>query len=296
MTGPLLGQEVRRLRVDVLHQHGHGRRGVEGRLSGQQLVGEDAQRVDVAARVGGLAGRPLRRDVAGGSEDQPRLRGLGLIVAPQHAGDAEVEHLHDIGVAGLRDQDDVLGLQVAVHHALRVGLTHAVADLRHDVERAVHRERAVALEHVQQRSPAQELHDDVEAAVGQLPGQEHPHHVGMVERGRDAGLAFEAPHGVAVVGQLGVEDLDGDVAVERGLPRAVHRSHPAGPDLLLELELVEQRLSDVGVDLLLGQDEASTVLLAEGSRRIVPTPALGAGLGEGVHGAGTRASPLDDLP
>ena len=72
------------------------------------------------ARVGGPARGLLGRHVLGRAHRHARAgqaalaRGLGL----GRLGDAEVEHLDEVGGAVARDQEDVLGLEVAVDDAL----------------------------------------------------------------------------------------------------------------------------------------------------------------------------------
>ena len=51
---------------------------------------------------------------------------------------------------------------------------------------------------------------------------------------RRARLANEALTGRRVVGEVGGEDLDGDVAVELHVAREVHDAHAAAPQLALE--------------------------------------------------------------
>jgi hypothetical protein len=114
-----------------------------------------------------------------------------------------------------------------VHDALAVRLADRVADLLRDVQRAGGRERALGVDHVGQRAPVEELHDEEEALVGELPEEDHADDVRMIERGRDAGLSLEAPDRVGVLRELGVQDLHGDGALDAELPRLVDRAHAA---------------------------------------------------------------------
>ena len=56
-------------------------------------------------------------------------------------GDAEVEHLDEVGIAVLLDEHDVLGLEIAVHDVARVRARERRGDLARDVERAPSVER-----------------------------------------------------------------------------------------------------------------------------------------------------------
>ena len=98
---------------------------LEGQAARQHLEEDDAQRVDVRARVGLLALDLLGRHVLGRPDHHAGARDpLGL----DRAGDPEI---HDPGVAVAVDHD-VLGLEVAVDDAQAVGFRQALADLPGD--------------------------------------------------------------------------------------------------------------------------------------------------------------------
>jgi len=50
--------------------------------------------------------------------------------------------------------------------------------------------------------------------------------VRMVERREDVGLALEPGEALGVAGEGIGEQLEGDVAPELGIPRAIHLTHP----------------------------------------------------------------------
>ncbi|MCI0586633.1 MAG: hypothetical protein L0323_07315 [Planctomycetes bacterium] len=107
---------------------------VVGHPSGEELVGDHAERVDVGAGVDRL--RPPREllgahvgerahDLPGAGVERRRLE-VGL----RDPGDAEVE---DLRLAAAVDED-VAGLEVAVDHPLLVGVLDGVADPREELE------------------------------------------------------------------------------------------------------------------------------------------------------------------
>src|SRR5271157_1002252 len=61
----------------------------------------------------------------------------------------------------------------------------------------------------------------------------------MVQPAEDEGLAAKACARGAVTQRLGVEHLDGDIALQPHVPRAVHDAHAASADLLGETEMTE---------------------------------------------------------
>ena len=144
------------------------RRPLEGSLSCRHLVEDRAERELVGAEVEGLAARLLGRHVADGAENGARPRFLdcrgalaaSLRLVSQQLGQAEVEDL-DVAVPG---HHHVLGLQVAVDDAGRVGLAEAVGNLKRDIEQAPGRQRSFVQE-LPQRLALDELHRDVDRGV-----------------------------------------------------------------------------------------------------------------------------------
>src|SRR5205823_4543460 len=54
--------------------------------------------------------------------------------------------------------------------------------------------------------------------------------VGMIERGQRLRFAFEAGHAGGIFGEGRGQDLDGDVARELRIARAIYLAHPAGAE------------------------------------------------------------------
>ena len=114
----------------VLGEHAHEGLGVERHVAGQHLVQDAAGGVDVDAMVGLVALGLLGRHVLGRAEDHPGARQpRAALVERRHLGDAEVEHLDEVGPPLARDQVDVLRLHVAVDDALIVRGAERAADL-----------------------------------------------------------------------------------------------------------------------------------------------------------------------
>ena len=76
-------------------------------------------------------------------------------------GDAEVEHLHEVRIAVVIDEHDVLRLQIAMNDPLRVGCSDACHDAAHDPRGAVGPEGA-RRDLVSQAAPPHELEDQEE--------------------------------------------------------------------------------------------------------------------------------------
>ena len=136
------------------------------------------------------------------------------------------DDLHGRGHAEIGDdrlavlEQDVLRLDVAVDHALAVGVVQGERHLARDPQGDGHGELALPLEPAAQRFAAQVRHDVVEQAVGHA-GIEQRQDVRMGEPGNDADLAQE-PLGLDRGGELRMHHLEGDVAVVPEVVREIH--------------------------------------------------------------------------
>ena len=92
-------------------------------LAGQHFEQDHAERVDVGAVVDvRFAFALLGRHVVGRSHDRAGARLVrNLFIALGQLGQAEIEHLHEVGHVPLGDEEDVFGLEVAVDDAVLVG-------------------------------------------------------------------------------------------------------------------------------------------------------------------------------
>ncbi len=135
------------------------------------------------------------------------MRGRLAVVVVQQLGDAEVQQFH-LAVGG--DQD-VGGLQVAVHDQVGVRVADHRAHLQHQLQAALQR----------QRQPLAVIGDRLAFDIGQrqvrLPLQVHARieqlgQVGMLQPGQDLALAAEAL-AQAGVGVAAAQQLQGDLAL-----------------------------------------------------------------------------------
>ena len=216
-----------------LENGGHGLdRGVaaERPRSREHLVQHGAEREDVRPEVRRLAAHLLGRHVSGRSEHRAGNRGHRRHGVRQCADgfgqlrQAEVEDLHP-PVGG---DEDVLGLEIAMHDAALVRGGHAAGRLRGDIERDPVGQRAPQ-ERRAERLAFEELRHDVGPALVD-PHVEHRQDVGMAEGGGGQGFLFEAQHAAGVARQFRRQHLEGDVPLQAQVVGAVDHAHPAGAD------------------------------------------------------------------
>jgi hypothetical protein len=151
-------------------------------------------------------------------------------------GEAEVGDADARGAGGVAFEEDVLGLDVAVDDAPRVGVREGVADLAGDRDGFFEGESLRLLHAVSQADAVDQLHDEVAEALGlaEFVGGDD---VGVGEAGEDAGLVLEALVERRVVEDFAWEELDGDVAVEGALAGAVDGAHAALAQEFQEVEI-----------------------------------------------------------
>ena len=224
------------------HDRLRGRPGVR-RLAGQQLVDHAAQAVEIGAAVErGVAERLLRAHVGRGADREP---GLGETVARaglERAGHPEIGEQRvrrHARLAAGGAQEHVLGLEVAVHDAVRVGVRQCVRQLGGPAEDVGERLRAAPAETVAEALALHQRHGvpqhrRAQAGLGgDLAGIEEGKDVGVLKARGEADLAQE-PVGAQAGGQLGPEDLDRDRAIVADVVGAIDHGHAAAAELPLE--------------------------------------------------------------
>ena len=249
-TGQLAPQGVGegRLVAQDGGEHLRRRAALERVAAGRHLEEHDAERKDVGARVHRLAARLLGGHVAGGAEHRPLLGqvaagaaagDLGLVVAADRLGDAEVEHL-DAAVAG---DHHVVGLEVAVEDALAVRRGERVHQRRGDGEEALELD-PVARDEALEGLALDQLHGEEVAAVGLLDRVDGDD-VGVVEGGDRPRLAHEALPASRVARHLLGQHFEGDLALELGVEGEEHLPHAPFAELG-EHPVVQQAVTDHG--------------------------------------------------
>ena len=130
------------------------------------------------------------------------------------------------------EQQDVLGLDVAMHDAARVGVIERLGHVARDRERRIDGKRSFAIQPLAQRLAAHEGHD-IEEMPRRIARIEQRQDVRMAELRRDLDLAKKSL-GADGARQLGIEHLDRDLAPMAQVVGQVDRRHSAAANLALD--------------------------------------------------------------
>ena len=156
------------------------------------------------------------------------VSGEPVLGGAERAGDAEVGD--EGGAVGGEEQ--VLGLDVAVDHAVPVRVLERAGGLGGDPERRIDRQLPLPPEPVTERLALDERHGEPQPA-GALARVEHGEDVRMLQPGGQLDLPLE-PLGAERGRQLGMEHLQGDGALVAKVLGQVNGGHPAPAELALE--------------------------------------------------------------
>ncbi len=128
--------------------------------------------------------------------------------------------------------EDVRGLDVAVHVARAVDRVQRVAQAGDQVGGGLRRERALAPARPQVGAD-HEAHREIGDAVGLARGVDGDH-VRVLDRRRGARLLHEALADRGILEQLRCDQLEGDDAIERDFTGAVDHAHSPAADHRLD--------------------------------------------------------------
>ena len=143
-------------------------------------------------------------------------------------GDPEVDELEDFVAVVVSSDEDVLRLDVAVNNAVEMGMLETAEDLQDQLHRARSSHRLA--QHARELGALKQLHDHVHHPVVGRSGVGHLHAVGMLEPRCRPGLTLEARGHLGVRAEVGMQDLDREVAMQTLVMRAENRSHATDPN------------------------------------------------------------------
>ena len=137
-------------------------------------------------------------------------------------------------------QEDIIRLDVAMHHAMRVRVGKRIRDLDEDLHRIVDWELAVSREPVAQRLALDVRHDVIEETACFARVQQRQD-VGVLKLGCGLDLPRE-PIAPERGGQLGAQHFDRDLAMVLDIEGKIDGRHPPRAKLPLDAVAAGQRL------------------------------------------------------
>ena len=193
---------------------------LERRTPGDRFVQHARERVRVGPAVDLIAADLFGCAVLDRAHELTGLGQARVDLAP-----LDESEVRQVRVPALVEQD-VAGLHVPVDETSRVRGVERRRDLRHDLDRAIGRQRPPVRDQVPEIVSLEVAHRDVQDAVG-LSGGVDGHDVGVLGGGRSLGLVDEALPERLVPRQVGTQQLEDDVATRRRLFGQVHGAHAA---------------------------------------------------------------------
>ena len=178
-------------------------------------------------------------EVLGARLARERVARAGKVVLraelAEDLGDAEVDDLHVVAAVLVGEDHDVLGLEIAVDDAERVGAIERARSSAEELHRLGARQPELAAQAAIERLAFDELHHEVRLALFGHAEVEDLHRVPRLEARGDLRLGEEALARRRVRSDRAVEQLDRDVRFQRQVLRAPHLAHAALPEEFLEL-------------------------------------------------------------
>ncbi len=194
----------------------------ERHTAGQQVIKRAAQRVDVAAHIGGVRILGLfGRDVIRRAEDDvlPRQSAFSFARIGKDR-QAEIEDLHR-AVGGAHE---IVRLQIAMDQAARKGMLKTDGRLAHDVARRGHRQRTVLAQLVGEVDALDVLHRQQMRIAG-LFGVEGGNDIRMAQARGGLSLTAEAVGGAGPGDELRPDRLDRDLPSHHAMFDQPHGAH-----------------------------------------------------------------------
>ncbi len=234
---------------DLFEQDARDGRCLERNLAGEHLVRDDAERVDVAARVDlALARRLLGAHVCRRPDRDTRAGQCAAAGVRQRLGDSEIgDHHSPPGPL----EEDVVGLDVPMHDPHRMREPQRVGRFLHDASGFFDGEPLPASEPGGERLAVDIAHHEVDEACLLADGVDR-HDVRMRQPG--GGLCFpsEPLPDFLAEGEFGWEHLDSDATTKSYVACAEHDAHAAPTDLTLDRVGIGQHFGESTTKRLLG--------------------------------------------
>ena len=207
---------------------------LESARAGNNFVEDGAETENVGAMIDDVAAHLFGRHVADGAENRAGrsgggrgdggAAGAGTCAEGRLLGQAKIENFYAVVVG----DENVFGLEVAMHDALVVCGGETVGKMQREVRDFALRERTAF--HAFAESVAFQVFGD-EVVRGVLRADVvDSQKIWMADGAEDARFVFETEKAVGVRGQRFRQDLDGHGAIQAGVAREINFAHAPGAE------------------------------------------------------------------
>ena len=196
-------------------------------MAGEHEPQADAERIDVGADVEVALIDLLGAGEMRGAGETSAAGGEGLVPVGETFREAEINDLHHEPLVGCLDEDEVRRLQVAMDQPVLLGETQRLADLPRQMQGVRRRQRPPARERLLERLPVAKLHGVVVRAVGGDAEAEDAGDIRVAQLGGGAGFAEKAVAHLGAAEDTGIDDFEGDIAMQVGVTGLVGHAHRA---------------------------------------------------------------------
>jgi len=139
--------------------------------------------------------------------------------------EAEVRDLY----SAIRIDENVRGLDVAMHKSLRMGEFQSITYLPDDIER-LGQGQWTSLDQLMEIRAIHMFHHEIERSSAGFPEVMDRHNVRMIQPGKGLGFASETFGRRGIATQLGRKDFQCHLPVQRYLPRLIDGTHAAATE------------------------------------------------------------------
>jgi len=231
---------------------------IERWVANDHLIQQAPERVQIGSLVDLPAEDLLGWHVLRGSQQRIGT-GDARLFRREALRESKVEDLHAIAL----EEHHIVRFEIAMNDAFAMSGGERFTDLRADPNRAREWKALTALELVDERLAAQELHHDVQHAVIGLPEIEDRHDRRVLQPTRQPRLAQKPLRDRTDRRELRMDHLDRDLAIDRELPAAIHGAHAAIAEHATDLVAMVEDPPDQRVGLRDELDQPAPVRHAE---------------------------------
>lgn len=223
-----------------------------GNAAGQAFIQDDSQTINVGAGVQGIAADLFGTHIERSAQHCTGSGEASFVGGAHDFCDPKIEEFHKICPLA-RTQENVFGLDVAMQNTTFVGGSEGLSKLFADVDGVGFTEGRTAREPLSEAFSEKKLHFNIRATVAGDAHVEDFDDVGRRNGCGEASLAVQAGDQIGGGRKLGIEDFDGDGAVQEQVLGNIHGAHASLADAALNAQLAAKHFTNEWVVFFVGR-------------------------------------------